>query len=62
MKLTPDPALFVSCRRIGTPKTAGALAKLLKRYKPRTVFGFRNQPMQSLYEVRYTDKVFVCFQ
>lgn len=53
---------FIGCRKIGRPLTVGALSKLLKRYRPGTSFGFRNQPMQSLYEIKYSDKIFVVFQ
>jgi hypothetical protein len=37
--------------RIGTAITIGELRKLIKEYPDDTPFGFRNQPMQSLFSV-----------
>lgn len=60
MKKKPIPQIVI--RALGKPNTTGALRKILKQYKSKTSFGFRNQPMQGLYEVRYPDAVFVVFQ
>lgn len=52
-----------SCKEIGTPQTIGEFRKLTKDYLADTEFGFRNQPMQSLYELTEQDgKVSVVFQ
>jgi len=49
-------------RSLGIATTIGELKKLIKNYPDDTSFGFRNQPMQKLYEVKYGDDVFVTFQ
>ena len=49
-------------RSLGIATTIGELKKLIKNYPDDTSFGFRNQPMQKLYEVKYDDIVFVTFQ
>ena len=49
-------------RSLGEATTVGELKQLLEGYSDDTSFGFRNQAMQGLYEVRYPDVVFVCFQ
>jgi len=37
-------------KNLGTPKTVGELKELIKNYPDETTFGFRNQPMQSLFD------------
>lgn len=49
-------------QELGKPKTVGALIKLLKKYPKKTGFGFRNQPMQALNELKHGRKIFVVFQ
>jgi hypothetical protein len=49
-------------RSLGEATTVGELRQLLEGYSDDISFGFRNQPMQALYEVRHPDVVFVCFQ
>jgi len=49
-------------RSLGIATTIGELKELIKNYPDDTSFGFRNQPMQKLYEVKYDDIVFVTFQ
>ena len=49
-------------RSLGIATTIGELKELIKNYPDDTSFGFRNQPMQKLYEVKYDDDVFVTFQ
>lgn len=41
---------------IGTPRTIGELKKLIEKYPDNIEFGFRNQPMQDLCEVKYDKK------
>ena len=53
---------FVHCKKLGTPKTVGELVSLLEQYDQDMEFGFRNQPTQSLYEVKYTEGTAVLFQ
>lgn len=36
---------------LGVATTVGELRKLIEQYPDETSFGFRNQPMQALYEV-----------
>ena len=49
-------------RSLGQPETIGELRELIKDYPDWISFGFRNQPMQTLCEVAYTNITFVCFQ
>jgi hypothetical protein len=48
---------------LGMPDTIGKLKDLIKNYPDNTSFGFRNQPMQNLFEVKYNDEdeIFVVF-
>ncbi len=52
----------VSAKRLGIARTVGQLRKLLKPYPSRTGFGFRNQPMQALWNVKHGKTVSVVFQ
>lgn len=47
---------------LGVATTIGELKKIIQNYPDETSFGFRNQPMQELHEVKYPDVVFVVFQ
>lgn len=47
---------------LGTATTIGELRELIKNYPDETSFGFRNQAMQELHEVKYPDETFVVFQ
>ena len=49
-------------RSLGVATTIGELKKLIENYTDQTSFGFRNQPMQELHEVIYTDAVYIVFQ
>jgi hypothetical protein len=49
-------------RSLGRAYSIGQLRKLIEPYSNGMSFGFRNQPMQTLYEVEYTNVTFVCFQ
>lgn len=49
-------------KELGQAKTIGELKELIKSYPDETSFGFRNQPMQTLYEVIHDKDVFVVFQ
>jgi len=49
----------VLCQKIGAANTVGDLRKLLEPYGDEVGFGFRNQPMQSLFEI---DSKFIVFQ
>ena len=48
-------------RSLGVVKTIRELKEVIKDYPDETSFGFRNQPMQELYEVKYPDALFVVF-
>jgi len=50
------------CKLIGEARTVGELKKFLDGYNDNASFGFRNQPMQALYEVRYGKEKYVVFQ
>ncbi len=50
------------CRKIGTANTVGELKKPLEPYDNDTDFGFRNQPIQSLFEINLADFKAVVFQ
>lgn len=50
------------CKLLGEAITVGELKKLLNKYDDKTSFGFRNQPMQQLYELKYGENIFVVFQ
>ncbi len=52
----------MTAKEIGTAITVGGLRKLLKPYSDNTSFGFRNQPMQILYEVKSKKLVYIVFQ
>lgn len=49
-------------KKIGRATTIGELKKMIKDYPDNIPFGFRNQPMQSLYEIKYSDVMYVAFQ
>lgn len=49
-------------KKLGTPVTIGELKKLINGYDDHVSFGFKNQPVQSLFEIRYGETVFVVFQ
>ena len=53
---------FIHCKPLGIAMTVGELMDILERYPRSTGFGFRNQPMQELHELKYTDKTFIVFQ
>jgi|GEM_PF-3618500 len=59
---TLPPSEFVHCKPLGIVSTVGELMDILKQYPRATGFGFRNQPMQELHELKYTDAVYVVFQ
>lgn len=42
----------MEAKKLGLPKTIGELKELIKDYPPETGFGFQNQPMQELWEVK----------
>jgi len=42
--------------------TDAQIRKIIKDYPDDTPFGFRNQPMQELHEIKHPDKIFVTFQ
>jgi len=50
------------CKLIGEATTVGELKKFLSGYDDNASFGFRSQPMQALYEVRYGKEKYVVFQ
>ncbi len=50
------------CKLLGEAMTVGELRELLNNYDDNTSFGFRNQPLQSLYEIRYGSEKYVVFQ
>ena len=49
-------------RSLGIATTIGELKKLIENYPDETSFGFKNQPVQELYEVKSPDVMFVVFQ
>jgi hypothetical protein len=49
-------------KNLGTPKTVGELKELIKNIPGTTLFGFRNQPMQSLFEITDNGERFILFQ
>jgi hypothetical protein len=49
-------------KKLGTPTTIGELKKIISEYDDHVSFGFRNQPIQSLFEIRVGETVFVVFQ
>ena len=51
-----------TAHRLGVATTIGELRKMIEIYPDDTSFGFRNQPMQELCEVKYSDVTFVVFQ
>jgi len=57
-----DSPKIKSTSKLGTPKTVGELKRILTFYDDNIEFGFRNQPMQDLYEVKDGDKTYIVFQ
>lgn len=51
----------INYKPLGIAKTIGELKELIKNYDDNIEFGFRNQPIQQLIEVKYDDTVFVVF-
>jgi predicted translin family RNA/ssDNA-binding protein len=51
-----------NCKKIGKAKTIGELKELIKNYPDNTLFGFRNQPIQELYECKYDEFNALLFQ
>lgn len=49
-------------KELGTPTTIVELKEIINKYPNTTSFGFRNQPIQSLFEVKIDNEVFICFQ
>lgn len=49
-------------KELGTPTTVGELKEIINNYPKSTSFGFRNQPIQSLYEVKVGSEDFIFFQ
>ena len=47
---------------LGVATTIGNLKKMIENYPDDTSFGFRNQPIQELHEVKYDNVVSVVFQ
>lgn len=47
---------------LGELSTVDELIKILSKYDKSTTIGFRNQPMQDLYEIKRDNEVFLCFQ
>lgn len=65
IKTTQDSQSAVvvdSCREIGMANTVGELRKLLEPYDNDVEFGFRNQEIQSLFEINSGDFKSVLFQ
>ncbi len=55
--------LKVKVSRIGIAITIGELRKLIENYSDETSFGFRNQPLQTLFSVTHEgEKESVVFQ
>jgi len=50
------------CIKLGEPKTVGELKNILSKYDDNISFGFRNQPIQALHELRHKDEIYVVFQ
>lgn len=50
------------CKLLGEARTVGELKKLLEGYDDKTSFGFRNQPLQALHELRYDNEKYIVFQ
>ena len=50
-----DLAMSCDTKCLGTAVTIGELKALIEKYDDATPFGFRNQPLQSLFEVNYSD-------
>lgn len=51
-----------ACIPLGEAHTVGEFRKMLEGYSDDSKFGFRNQPMQSLFEVRYGESTYLLFQ
>lgn len=49
-------------KSLGFAKTIGELKKIIDAYPNDTSFGFRNQPMQQLHEVKMENDIYVVFQ
>ena len=56
-----DNVITTKFRTLGKAVTVGELKKLLDSYPDETSFGFRNQPLQELYEVVMNGETFVVF-
>lgn len=54
--------LYPTTHLLGEATTVGQMRKLLEKYADNISFGFRNQPMQTLYEVLFQDLTAVIFQ
>ncbi len=52
----------MTTKKLGIAFTVGELRKLLKPYSDDISFGFRNQPMQSLYESKNGKDIYISFQ
>jgi len=50
------------CKYLGEARTVGELKKMLEDYPDSTSFGFHNQPMQTLHEIKYQNDKYVVFQ
>jgi ribosomal protein S27AE len=50
-----------SFRSLGMSSTIGDLRKAIEKYPDDTSFGFRNQPMQELFEINNSKQTFVLF-
>lgn len=61
-RVKTDKYKMTSMRSLGTAHTIGDLKKMIKDYPDDISFGFRNQLMQCLYEIKYPDQTFICFQ
>lgn len=52
----------MKCQKLSTPTTIGELRKIIAKYPDNTPFGFRNQPLQDLYEVQNLKETYIVFQ
>lgn len=51
----------ISYKELGKATTIGELRDLIKDYDDEHSFGFRNQPIQYLHELKIKDKTFIVF-
>lgn len=51
-----------NCKFLGEPTTIGELKQIISNYSDDTDFGFRNQPIQGLFDISFGDESFVAFQ